>query len=490
MQQRKINTAQIGLFLGPLFFLLVLFGFESESLPPSAQAMLAVALWIATWWITEAIPIAATSLLPLVLLPLLGALPIGDTAASYSHPMVLLYMGGFMIAVTIEKWNLHKRIALTIISWIGTNLRFVLLGFMVATGFISMWISNTATSLMMLPIAMAVVNQLSPESPTNPLIDNYLGKAMMLGIAYGASIGGMATLIGTPTNIVLAGLVKELYGVEISFLDWFIFGFPVSVVLLLLCWQYLVRVGFPLTNDIQISGGKEEIKRQLDILGPMGIEEKRVSMVFGLVSIAWITRTFLLQQWLPALDDTIIAFVGVLLLFVLPASKPKTNLLDWKTAERIPWGILLLFGGGMALAEGFKVTGLADWIGTQFVFLDYLAFGLFLLIIVAAVNFLTEVTSNVATASMILPILAAVASSLGVHPYGLMVGATLAASCAFMLPVATPPNAVVFGSGYLRMNDMVKAGFWMNIISILLITGFILFLLPYLWGIDLNQYPF
>jgi sodium-dependent dicarboxylate transporter 2/3/5 len=198
----------------------------------------------------------------------------------------------------------------------------------------------------------------------------------------------------------------------------------------------------------------------------------------------------LLQQWLPALDDTIIAFVGVLLLFVLPASKPKTNLLDWKTAERIPWGILLLFGGGMALAEGFKVTGLADWIGTQFVFLDYLAFGLFLLIIVAAVNFLTEVTSNVATASMILPILAAVASSLGVHPYGLMVGATLAASCAFMLPVATPPNAVVFGSGYLRMNDMVKAGFWMNIISILLITGFILFLLPYLWGIDLNQYPF
>jgi sodium-dependent dicarboxylate transporter 2/3/5 len=487
---QKINSARLGLFLGPLLFLFLLFVVEADGLSPSARAMLAVTLWIATWWITEAIPIAATSLLPLVLLPMLGALPIGDTAASYSHPMVLLYMGGFMIAVTIEKWNLHKRIALGIIHWIGTNVPFVLLGFMVATGFISMWISNTATSLMMLPIAMAVVNQLSPESNDNLLIDNYLGKAMMLGIAYGASIGGMATLIGTPTNIILAGLVKELYGIEISFFDWFIFAFPLSVVLLLLCWFYLVKIGFPLTSKFQLTGGKDEIKRQLELLGPMSIEEKRVSMVFGLVSVAWISRTFLLQQWLPALDDTIIAFVGVLLLFILPASKPKTNLLDWKTAERIPWGILLLFGGGMALAEGFKVTGLADWLGNQFVFLDYLAFGLFLLLIVTAVNFLTEVTSNVATASMILPILAAVASSLGVHPFGLMVGATMAASCAFMLPVATPPNAVVFGSGYLRMNDMVKAGFWMNIISILLITGFILLLLPYFWGIDLNQYPF
>jgi sodium-dependent dicarboxylate transporter 2/3/5 len=487
---QKINSARLGLFLGPLLFLFLLFVVEADGLSPSARAMLAVTLWIATWWITEAIPIAATSLLPLVLLPMLGALPIGDTAASYSHPMVLLYMGGFMIAVTIEKWNLHKRIALGIIHWIGTNVPFVLLGFMVATGFISMWISNTATSLMMLPIAMAVVNQLSPESNDNLLIDNYLGKAMMLGIAYGASIGGMATLIGTPTNIILAGLVKELYGIEISFFDWFIFAFPLSVVLLLLCWFYLVKIGFPLTSKFQLTGGKDEIKRQLELLGPMSIEEKRVSMVFGLVSVAWISRTFLLQQWLPALDDTIIAFVGVLLLFILPASKPKTNLLDWKTAERIPWGILLLFGGGMALAEGFKVTGLADWLGNQFVFLDYLAFGLFLLLIVTAVNFLTEVTSNVATASMILPILAAVASSLGVHPFGLMVGATLAASCAFMLPVATPPNAVVFGSGYLRMGDMVKAGFWMNIISILLITGFILLLLPYFWGIDLNQYPF
>lgn len=487
---QKISKASLGLFLGPIFFLLVLFALDAQGLSPNAQAMLAVTVWIATWWITEAIPIAATSLLPLVLLPLLGALPIADTAASYSHPMVLLYMGGFMIAVTIEKWNLHKRIALTIISWIGTNLQFVILGFMVATGFLSMWISNTATSLMMLPIAMAVVNQLSPESRDNPPIDNYLGKAMMLGIAYGASIGGVATLIGTPTNIILAGLVKKLYGFEISFFQWFIFGFPIAVILLILCWSYLTKFAFPMTKDFQLTGGKDEIKRQLDLLGSMSVEEKRVSLVFGLVSVAWISRTFLLQQWLPALDDTIIAFVGVLLLFVLPSSKPKTNLLDWKTAERIPWGILLLFGGGMALAEGFKVTGLADWIGSQFVFLDYLAFGLFLLIVVAAVNFLTEVTSNVATASMILPILAAVASSLGVHPFGLMVGATLAASCAFMLPVATPPNAVVFGAGYLRMNDMVKAGVWMNILSILLITAFILFLLPYLWGIDLGQYPF
>lgn len=487
---RQFDVSRFGLILGPLLFLMVQFVLEPAGLAPNAQAMLSVTLWIATWWITEAIPIPATSLLPLVLLPLFGALPISNTAASYSHPMVLLYMGGFMIAVTIEKWNLHKRIALTIIAWIGTNIRLVILGFMVATGFLSMWISNTATSLMMLPIAVAVVNQLSPGFGKKREIDNPLGKAMMLGIAYGASIGGMATLIGTPTNIILVGVVKEMYGVEISFYQWLIFGFPIAAILLTICWFYLVRIAFTFPDDFQLEGGREEIKRQLALLGSMSPEEKRVLMVFGLVSFCWISRTFLLQTWIPALDDTIIAFVGVLLLFVLPSSKPKTKLLDWKTAERIPWGILLLFGGGMALAEGFKVTGLADWLGNQFVFLDYLAFGLFLFIIVAAVNFLTEITSNVATASMILPILAAVAATLGIHPFGLMVGATMAASCAFMLPVATPPNAVVFGSGYLRMNDMVKAGFWMNIISILLITGFVLFLLPYLWSIDLSRYPF
>lgn len=455
-----------------------------------ALAMMAVTVWIATWWITEAIPIAATALLPLVLLPTLNVLPIAETAASYSHPMVLLYMGGFMIAMAIEKWSLHKRIALSIISFIGTDIQKIILGFMVATAFLSMWISNTATSLMMLPIGVAVVTHLTPNGSIKEVLPNNLGKALMLGIAYSASIGGMATLIGTPTNIILAGVIKDMYGYEISFSQWMLYGLPVAVLLLAFCWIYLVKYAFPFEKNFQLAGGKEEIQRQLSLLGPMSKEEKRVAWVFGSVSFAWISRTFLLQDLIPALDDTIIAIAGVLLLFVLPSSKPKTKLLDWKTAESIPWGILLLFGGGLSLAEGFKSTGLASWIGNQFVFLDFIAFGLFLLVIIAAVNFLTEITSNVATASMILPILAAVSYSMGVHPFGLMVGATMAASCAFMLPVATPPNAVVFGSGYLRIPDMVKAGLWMNLVSILVITVFTYYLLPLIWQIDLKVFPF
>mgnify|MGYP000489137489 CR=1 FL=1 len=484
------NTAITGRILGPLLFLIILFFLQPKDLSPEGLAMLAVTAWIAVWWITEAIPIAVTSLLPLVLLPTLGALPMSNTASSYSHPMVLLYMGGFMIAMAIEKWNLHKRIALSTISVIGTNIQQIILGFMVATAFLSMWISNTATSLMMLPIAVAVVNQLSPIAVLKDPLSNRIGKALMLGIAYAASIGGVATLIGTPTNIILAGVVKEIYGYEITFSQWMIFGLPIAVILLWICWYYLIRFAYPFEKSFSITGGQEEIKKQLLLLGHMSVEEKRVSLVFGLVSLAWISRTFLLQELIPALDDTMIAIAGVVLLFVIPSSDPKTKLLDWKTAEKIPWGILLLFGGGLSLAEGFKVTGLAAWIGNQFVFLDFIAFGLFLLIIIAAVNFLTEITSNVATASMILPILSAVSFSMGVHPFGLMVGATLAASCAFMLPVATPPNAVVFGSGYLSIPDMFRAGLWMNILSILIITLFTYFVLPFIWGLDLGTYPF
>jgi sodium-dependent dicarboxylate transporter 2/3/5 len=488
MSQNK--TASIGRILGPVLFLVILFFVRPQGMSSEALAMLAVTAWIATWWITEAIPIAATSLLPLVLLPTLGALPISNTAASYSHPMVLLYMGGFMIAMAIEKWNLHKRIALKTILLIGTNIQRIILGFMLATALLSMWISNTATSLMMLPIAVAVVNQVVPSGAIQASGPNKFGKALMLGIAYSASIGGVATLIGTPTNIILAGVVKEMYGYEISFYQWMLFGLPIAILLLWICWSYLVKFAFSFESSHSITGSKEEIEKQLHLLGPMSVEEKRVTLVFAAVAFAWISREFLLQQFIPALDDTMIAIAGVLVLFVLPSSDSKTKLLDWKTAEKIPWGILLLFGGGLSLAEGFKLTGLAAWIGNQFVFLDFIAFGLFLLIIIAAVNFLTEITSNVATASMILPILAAVSYSMGVHPFGLMVGATMAASCAFMLPVATPPNAVVFGSGYLSIPDMFRTGLWMNILSILLITIFTYFLLPWVWGLDLGTYPF
>ncbi|WP_194775867.1 SLC13 family permease [Pararhodonellum marinum] len=488
MQSSPIS--RVGLFLGPVLFFAVLWFWFPAGMVQEARIMLAVTAWVATWWITEAIPIAATALLPLVLLPLLGALPIGQAASNYAHPMVLLYMGGFMIAAAIEKWNLHRRIALTIIHWIGSHVRMIILGFMVATAFLSMWISNTATTLMMLPIAMAVVKQMDVDPLDQSLRPQAIGKALMLGIAYSASIGGVATLIGTPTNIILAGVIKEIYGVEISFAQWMLFGLPISVLLLGICWWYLVRFAYHLPKGLQIAGGQTEIEKQLHDLGPIGKAEIRVLVVFLLVSFFWITRDLIWNRLIPQLDDTIIAVCGVLLLFVLPSSHNQTKLLDWKTAESIPWGILILFGGGLALAEGFKTTGLADWIGGQFVFLDYLPYWLFLLFVIFSVNFLTEITSNVATASMLLPILSAVAISMNIHPYGLMVGATMAASCAFMLPVATPPNAVVFGSGYLTIPDMVRAGLWMNLISILLVAFFTYFLLPLLWNIDLSFNPF
>ncbi|AGA79771.1 SLC13 family permease [Echinicola vietnamensis] len=476
-----------GLVLGPVAFLLIVLFFNPDGLTYEAQAVLALAVWMAIWWILEAIPIAATALLPLVILPLTGALSMDESAAPYADPKVLLYMGGFMIAVTIEKWNLHKRIALSIISLIGTDMRFIVLGFMLATALLSMWISNTATSLMMLPIAVAVIHQLADGS--DEISATRIGQALMLGIAYSASIGGLATIIGTPTNIVLVGIVKELYGIEIGFAEWMLVGLPISLGLLGICWWYLVSVAYPFPKNMSLAGGKVEIQRQLAAIGPISKPEIRVLLVFLLVSFSWITRVFL-QDLLPFLNDTIIALVGVLLLFMLPSSRGKKRLLDWKTAEDIPWGILLLFGGGLALAAGFKETGLAAWLGSHFEALQGVHFLLFILIIVASVNFLTEITSNVATASMLLPILGAVALALGVHPYGLMVAATMAASCAFMLPVATPPNAVVFGSGYLTIPAMAKAGLWMNILSIFFITLFVYYIMPFLWGIDLKVYPF
>ena len=482
---------RLGLYLGPLSFLLIYFLLFIPDINPQAQAMLAMTVWMAIWWITEALPIAGTAILPLILMPLLGILRIDSVSANYMHPTVLLYMGGFLLATGIEKWNLHRRIALNIIYLLGTNLRTTVLGFVIATGFLSMWISNSATSLMMMPIGLAVVSQFKDQlGEANTILADKLGKNIMLGIAYSASIGGMATLIGTPTNAILSAVIKEMYEYEIAFDEWMLFGFPFATVLLIICWYYLVSFGNKLPKSFELSGGKSVVYNQLKSLGKISFEEKTVLIVFALVCFSWITRGFFLSKLIPGLDDTIIVLVGVVLLLLLPSSRSGERILDWKTAEKIPWGVLILFGGGLALAEGFQSTGLAEWIGQKFTLLDGVSFILLLMIIIASVNFLTEVTSNVATASMLLPILASVAIKLDLHPFGLMVGATLAASCAFMLPVATPPNAVVFGSGYLQMKDMVKAGLWLNLLSILIITMMVYFILPWLWGIELEAYPF
>lgn len=482
------KTKLLGLVLGPVSFFLILFFFHPEGLSEQANAVLASTIWIAIWWITEAIPIAVTALLPIVLFPLSGGLDLSATSGSFGHKYVFLYMGGFIIAIAIEKWNLHRRIALNIINLIGSDVRKIILGFMVATAFLSMWISNTATAVMMLPIGLAIIKQLQDNPDTVEDENQTFGKALMLAIAYSASIGGLATLIGTPPNLVLAGVVLDTYGYEITFMQWFVFGLPISVILIFICWKYLTKYAFTFKQKT-FPGGKEEIKRLLSKLGTISYEEKVVAFVFALTAFCWITRSFLLQKLLPGLDDTIIAIFFAIVLFLIPSKKKGEQLINWEEAVKMPWGIILLFGGGMALAKGFEESGLATWIGSQMTSLAGLPILVLVLVLIAAVNFLTEITSNLATTAMLLPVLAPMALTIDVHPFVLMVGAAVAASCAFMLPVATPPNAVVFGSGYLRIPDMVSKGFIMNIISIFILTFFVYFVLPELWDITIDSFP-
>ena len=354
--------------------------------------------------------------------------------------------------------------------------------------FLSMWISNTATSVMMLPIGIAIIKQLK-DSPASLENENTIfGKALMLGIAYSASIGGIATLIGTPPNLVMAGVISEIYNYEITFFKWFIFGFPISIILLFFCWYYITRVAY-VFNQKEFPGGKSEINRLKNDLGPISYEEKIIAIIFASAGFCWITRSFFLQSIIPAIDDTIIAISFGLILFVLP-SKAKTNtLLNWKDTIQLPWGVIILFGGGMAIAKAFEISGLAIWLGELMTRLDALPLFILIIVLIAAVNFLTEITSNLATTAMILPVLASLAFEIGVHPFGIMIGAAVAASCAFMLPVATPPNAIVFGSGYLKIPDMVSRGIVLNVFSIILIAVMVYFFLPILWEINLNNFP-
>ncbi len=484
-----MKSIQKSLFLisGPLLFLAMQFFSPPAGMSESAYSLLSITLWMALWWVTESVPIAITALLPIILFPMTGAVDLQTTTASYGHKYIFLYMGGFMLAIAIEKWNLHKRIALNIIKIIGTNISKIILGFMVATAFLSMWISNTATAVMMLPIAMSIVAQLQDNPNTEKNENLIFGKALMLSIAYSASIGGMATLIGTPPNLVFAGYVEETYGIEITFLQWFKFGVPIAIPLLVIAWLYLTKFAFKFKQK-EFPGGKEEINRLLVLIGPMKREEKLVSSIFVLTAFCWITRSFILQEFFPFIDDTIIAMTAGILLFVVPASDFKKRLITWEDAVKLPWGIILLFGGGMALAAGFQITGLASWLGAQMSVFQGLSLLILVFVIITLVNFFTEFTSNLATTAMLLPILAPIAISLNINPYMLMVACTIAASCAFMMPVATPPNAVVFGSGYLRIPDMIKSGIWMNIISILFLTLMVYYFLPIIWDFNLTDF--
>ena len=491
---------KIGFVLGPILFALIFLAPTPAGLEPAGQAVAAVTAWVAVWWMSEAIPIPATSLLPIVLFPLTGALPVDATTPSYGHPLIFLFMGGFFLAMAMQRWGLHKRIALRTIKVVGTKPSRLILGFMIATAFLSMWVSNSATVMMMVPIALAVIYQTADLVDETGLdIDTSEGNfsfgiALMLCIAYGASVGGVATLIGTPPNILFAGQAGELFGTTIGFAEWMLYGVPISIVGLVAVYIYVTRVAMSPQFD-QLPMGADTIDRELEKLGSMSSPERRVLVVFVGMAAAWIGASLLepvLGITPPDDADTIVAIGGALILFTLPTKTEDgdhTFLLDWSNAVNIPWGVILLFGGGLAIAAGFGETGLAVWIGEQLQLLEGVSMVLILLAVVMMTIFLTEVTSNTATTAMLMPILAGVAIGIGVHPYGLMIAGATAASFAFMLPVATPPNAIVFGSGYISLPQMARVGVGLNVIGIVLITIVALLWLPMAWGIDIGTLP-
>jgi len=492
-----VNRSTFGLVLGPALFLLFLVGPEPEGLSDQAMGVAAITVLMAVWWITEAIPIPATALIPIVLFPLLDIMSPADVTQSYAHHLIFLFMGGFMIAVTVEKWNLHQRIALHTIRIVGMTPDRIILGFMISTAFLSMWISNTASTMMMLTVGLAVLHQIIKEIETANVPQNIdtreghfrFGIALMLGIGYSASIGGISTLIGTAPNLVFAGIVEDTYGISINFLQWMSFGVPLAIVMLAITWFYLTRIAYPSEID-HLPGGEETIRKEILALGKISSQEKKVLFVFCLVAVLWVVRGLFDFKIFHLIKDSTIAMAGALLLFFTPSNWRKREfLLDWKTAVKIPWDILILFGGGFALAKGFSETGLTTFIASQLSILD----GFNIIVIIAAVTllviFLTELTSNTATASLTLPIMAALAGAMQIHPFGLMVSTVIAASFAFMLPVATPPNAIIFSSRYVSIPQMMKAGIWLNLIGVVLITIFVMFLLPIVWGIDIHLFP-
>ena len=491
-----MSRSTIGLVVGPLLFLVFLFIPQPEGLSEQGIIVAGIAVLMAIWWITEAIPIPATALLPIVLYPILGVMSPGEVTQSYAHHLIFLFMGGFMIAVTVEKWNLHQRIALHTIRIVGMTPDRIILGFMIATAFLSMWISNTASTMMMLTVGLAVLHQIAKEIESSDSANNIdtreghfrFGIALMLGIGYSASIGGTATLIGTAPNLVFAGIVEDMYGISINFLQWMSFGVPLAIVMLAITWLYLTRIAYPSEID-HLPGGEKTIRKEILALGNISSQEKKVLFVFCLVAALWVVRGLFDIKVFHLIKDSTIAMAGALLLFVIPSNWSKREfLLDWKTAVKIPWDILILFGGGFALARGFSETGLTTFLAGELSILD----GSHIIVIIAAVTllviFLTELTSNTATASLTLPIMAALAGAMQIHPFGLMVSTVIAASFAFMLPVATPPNAIIFSSRYVTIPQMMKAGIWLNLLGAILITTFVMFLLPIVWGIDINVF--
>lgn len=488
MLNRITDSSRFGLYLGFILFLIFLFLPAPEGLDEAAWRTAAVAILMATWWISEAIPIAATSLIPIVLFPVLDIAPISDATTPYANPLIFLFMGGFIIAIAMQTWGLHKRIALNIVNVVGVKPSSIIIGFIIASAFLSMWVSNTATALMMLPIAVSVLQFVgNKKDDAAPKVTNF-EIVLLLSIAYACNIGGIGTLIGTPPNALLAAFMLENYGLEISFARWMMIGVPLVLLLLPIMYILLSRFIFPIKMK-ELPGGKSIILNQLEALGNISKPEFRVAIIFTTTALLWIFRP-LISELIPGLSDAGIAVTAGVVLFLIPNGKNSGgNLLQWSNLRDLPWGILILFGGGLSLASAISSTGLAAWIGQGVSGLDALSIIFLLFVVIMIVVFLTEITSNTATAAAFLPILASSAIGIGQNPMLFVIPAAIAASCAFMLPVATPPNAIIYGSGKVSIPQMAKAGIWLNIIVSVILSIACYTLFAYVFGIEIGIIP-
>ena len=479
---QRARYQDIGLVLGPaIFVFMMLFDASQNAMPQEAWRVAGVGLWMATWWATEAIPVPVTAFLPIVIFPFMGIATIADTTSAYANPIIYLFLGAFILALAVERWMLHKRIALFILTLTGTDGKRLIGGFMLVAALLSMWMTNTSTTMMLMPIALSVASVIANNNEQlTPQQNKSFQVAMLLGLAYAATIGGLAKLVGTPPNALLAAFLTENYDIKITFANWMMVGVPVTAIMLPLAWYSLTHLSFKI--NIPANQKVNDYLRHLrDELGDMSVAEKRVAFVFAGVVILWILRRPI-NAWFgtTGLSDAGIAMAAALLLFLLPSgNKEQSQIMVWENVSRLPWGVLILFGGGLSLASAVSSTGLAAFLGQSLTPLGGL--GIFVLIVAATglVIFLTEMTSNIATTATFLPVVGAVAIELGVSPLLLCVPITLAASCAFMLPVATPPNAIVFASGVLNIPQMVRAGVILNIIGMVLLSIVSIWLAPW-----------
>ncbi|SHG60263.1 SLC13 family permease [Winogradskyella jejuensis] len=470
-------SKRIGLFLGPLLFLILQLS-SLRLISINADTVIAVALWMVIWWITEAVSISVTALLPLLLFPLFKIMPMADVGANYGSPIVFLFFGGFVLALALEKVNLHKRIALTIIKLTGTSPNRVILGFMIATAFMSMWISNTASTVVMLPIAMSVINLLIKDEDGFTKADKNFALSVMLGIAFSANAGGIATVIGTPPNSVLIGLLENEYNTQVSFVKWMSFGLPFSILLISIVYLVLVKFLFPckaLVFDASASVISDELKK----LGKLTSKEKHVLIVFSVIVSLWIFRS-VINSLLPSLglSDTMISVFGAIALFAIPHNLKKGDfVLQWNDTQKLAWGILILFGGGLALAKGMSASGIVDVVAQS---ISNANIGILITasLLILLMLFMTELMSNVALTAVLAPVVAGIALGLDIPILHLLIPVTIASSCAFMLPMATPPNAIVFASGFIKVHQMARAGIILNLISVALLILLFQYVMP------------